>query len=214
MEDSKIYFWQDYIQKAPICIELVKNYPEIKKEIVSFISNSEVLHDYPRYLIGRPNPHYMYDNYWKVVPISNLKGEMFGKRVDADQEAYIDNLILNAKSNCPTINSVISQLEEEDIIANCFISRVLPGTVIHPHTGITEDYMRTHLGIVCDPGCKLTVGPGTESCSWEEGKILAFHDGDVHSLRHDGTSERIVLSIDIRLEYLNPYIDDMLQKVK
>jgi aspartyl/asparaginyl beta-hydroxylase (cupin superfamily) len=66
--------------------------------------------------------------------------------------------------------------------------------------------MRIHLGLVCDPECKITVGD--ETMTWEEGKILAFKDGGphYHQVKHNGNKDRYILSIDLKLDYLENYL--------
>lgn len=170
----------------------------------------------------------LYEYYWKAVPLSKFDGEFISMNEDLDEyykgynvdletikkslhvkhkKELLDLIVNNAKRNCPTVDKVISSLENEGNLANCFISRLIPGSVINPHRGWTPDWMRVHLGVVCDPGCKITVGKETQT--WEEGKILAFKDGGIypHSVKHEGTSERIILSMDIKLSYLHKFAD-------
>jgi hypothetical protein len=213
MEEELIYFWEDKLKDLQICKELVANYQQIKKEIIEFVSKPNSFHDYPRYKLGRRNEYYLYDNDWKAVPLSNFNGEFISLYSNEEQKKQLNSIIQNAKQNCPTIDRIISPLEQEGVLSNSFISRLFPGTVIHPHTGWTNSYMRIHLGIICDPECKITVGyegTKTETKTWEEGKILAFRDAGPypHSVKHNGTKERIILSIDILLSYLNDYINN------
>ena len=67
--------------------------------------------------------------------------------------------------------------------------------------------MRIHLPIVVDPDCKITVG--THTHTWEEGKILSFIDGDMHSVKHLGTKDRIVVSVDMRINYAKQYVPEL-----
>jgi aspartyl/asparaginyl beta-hydroxylase (cupin superfamily) len=86
---------------------------------------------------------------------------------------------------------------------------LIPGSIINPHHGWTDDFLRIHLGLICDPECKITVGDETKT--WEEGKILAFKDGGpfLHSVEHKGTTERIILSVDVKLSYLSQYVNNI-----
>ena len=43
-------------------------------------------------------------------------------------------------------------------------------------------------------GVRLTVAG--ETCSWEEGRCLAFDDSFVHEVRHEGDRRRVVLIVD------------------
>lgn len=201
-----ICFWEDYITEVPIYKDLVENYPKIKEEVINFLNKENSLFDYPKYFVsGRP----LYENYWKACPLSSFEGEFISNDANEIEKRYIRDIIENAKNNCPTIESVICDLERETNLRNAFISRLLPGSILNPHNGWTDDFLRIHLGLVCDPECKITVG--TETKTWEEGKILAFKDGGpiLHSVQHNGTSERIVLSVDVKLSYLKKYVSNI-----
>ena len=195
------YFWHDIIKDSPICIDLVNNYEQIKKEALDYIRDPNTLIDYPQYGVFYNNERYMlYDNYWKAVPMSVFEKEYIDQNSTPEQQAIIDQIIARSKQRCPTIDKVISKLEKEGNLVNSFISRLIPGSVIHPHDGTTPNFMRIHLCLVEDPNCKITVGEETQT--WHEGKLLAFKDGGpyLHSVKHEGTSERIILSVDVRID--------------
>jgi hypothetical protein len=120
----------------------------------------------------------------------------------AESRKYLEQLVATAKQKMPLIDSIISPYEQQGVLANSFISRLLPGTIIRPHVGWSTNWMRVHLGVICDPGCKITIGDKTRT--WEEGKLLAFSDAGPfpHSVLHEGTEERIVFSVDLRLSWL------------
>jgi aspartyl/asparaginyl beta-hydroxylase (cupin superfamily) len=194
------YFFEDKIKNLPICIDLVSNYPKIKEEIVNFCNIENSLVDYPNYKIDGYDA--IYHNYWKAAPISIFKNEHTELMGTPEAINYLNSLIANTQKHCPLTYSIIKNAEQKGYLANAFISRLLPGTVINPHVGWSGKYMRTHLGIVCDPMCTITIEDETRS--WEEGKLLAFDDGPPypHSVKHEGTKERIVLSVDLSVEYL------------
>jgi aspartyl/asparaginyl beta-hydroxylase (cupin superfamily) len=199
-------FWEDKIKETPVLIDLLKNWREIKKEVLDLISDPNFLHDYPKWdKAGGVDE--LYDYYWKVCPLSNFDHEYTANRMTPEQKEYARFVISNARSRCPTISKCIGDLENQGNLASAFISRLIPGSVINPHHGYTKEWMRVHLGLVCDPDCKITVGDvGSETKTWEEGKLLAFWDGQLHSVRHDGKKERIVLSVDIKYSYLIQFI--------
>ena len=201
---NEIYFWEDHITDVPIYKNLIENYLQIKEEILNYLKYKNSLFDYPKYIISGKA---LYDNYWKACPLSNFEGEFISNGASEIEKMYINKIIDNAKKYCPTINSIILDLEKQSNLKNAFISRLIPGSVINPHHGWTDQFLRIHLGIVCDPNCKITVG--NETKTWEEGKILAFKDGGpfLHSVEHRGTTERIILSVDVKLSYLGQYVD-------
>jgi aspartyl/asparaginyl beta-hydroxylase (cupin superfamily) len=203
-EPNNIFFWEDYLQDVPICKDIVNNFSDIRSEILQFIKEPKSLFDYPKYNVG-DTP--LYKKHWKAVPLSNFDGEFISIHSSELEKEYVRNIIKKTKLACPVINSIIHDLEEEGNVANVFISELIPGSIINPHRGWTDKYMRVHLGIFCDPECKITVGSKTKT--WEEGKLLAFKDGGIynHSVKHNGTHRRIILSIDILLDYLQQYVE-------
>lgn len=117
------------------------------------------------------------------------------------------SIIQKTKSKCPLLSSISTPFEEEGHLRNAFISKIEPETVIRPHNGWTSDFLRIHLPVVVDPECKITVGTHTQT--WEEGKILSFMDGDMHSVKHLGTRDRVVVSVDIRVKYAKKYVPEL-----
>ena len=202
------HFWDSIIKDAPICQELLNNYEQIKYEVLEYIKDPSTLHDYPKYRVHYDNSDYnLYDYYWKAVPMSQYEKEYIDKKSTSEQMKYIQSIIARSKIACPTVNKIISKLESEGNLANAFVSRLIPGSIINPHDGTSPNFMRIHLCLIEDPGCKITVG--TETRTWEEGKLLAFKDGGpyLHSVKHSGISERIVLSVDVRMDpILRPYM--------
>lgn len=202
------YFWDSIIKDAPICQDLLDNYQQIKTEVLEYVKDPTILHDYPKYRVHYNNTDYdLYDHYWKAVPMSQYEKEYIDQKANPEQMKYIQSLIARSKKACPTVDKIISKLEQEKNLANSFVSRLVPGSVIHPHDGTSPNFMRIHLCLIEDPGCKITVG--SETRTWEEGKLLAFKDGGpyLHSVKHDGKSERIVLSVDVRMDpVLRPYM--------
>lgn len=196
-------FWEDRIKDIPILKQLVQNWKDIREEVLNLVSDPFFLHDYPKWdKAGGVSE--LYEYYWKVCPLSRFDHEYTANHMTPAQKEIVNNFIAVARSKCPIICSCISDLESEENLGSAFISRLIPGSVINPHHGYTNDWMRIHLGLVCDPDCKITVGGETRT--WEEGKLLAFHDGNLHSVKHNGTKERIVLSVDIRISYLKNYM--------
>lgn len=198
-------FWEDKIKHVPVLQEIVQNWQQIRDEVVNLISNPLFLYDYPKWdKAGGVSDLYNY--YWKVCPLSRFDHEYTANHMTEQQKQNVRLLVSVARSKCPIINSCISELESEGNLGSAFVSRLIPGSVINPHHGYTNDWMRIHLGLICDPECKITVNGETRT--WEDGKLLAFHDGQLHSVKHMGSKERIVLSLDIRHSYLQNYMSE------
>jgi aspartyl/asparaginyl beta-hydroxylase (cupin superfamily) len=204
---KKIAFWDSYFEDVPVYNELIENYPVIKEEVLNFCEAPLSLFDYPRYQIDGRN---LYEHYWKAAPLTKFEGEFMSSYASEQEMAFLKVIIENSRKKCPVTTGILRKYEEElDVLHNSFISRLVPGSVINPHTGWTDNYMRMHLGISCDPGCRITVGDQTRT--WEDGKILAFKDGGPlkHSVVHGGTKERIILSVDVKIDYLKRYVAEM-----
>lgn len=194
-------FWNEYIHKIPYCVELVNNFPAIKKEITDLIKNSNPFVDYPKY--GG-----LYSNKWEAFPVSKFEGEYissFKSNIEFDPE----DITRFVRSQMPVLSSIMTPLEEQGHLRNSFISRLFPGSIIHPHRGWTQDYLRVHIGIQCDTSCTITVGNETQT--WSEGKLLSFKDGGPydHTVKHNGTRERIILATDLRITYVQNFIPEI-----
>lgn len=197
-------FWDDKIKNYHTVDNLIKNFPAVKKEILDYINLPNVMQDYPNYKVM--DNKMIYEKYWKATPCSVFKDEHVELNGTDEVKKVVMYLVSQFRKYCPVTYSIIKPDEDKGVLANSFISRLIPGTIINPHDGWTKKYMRIHLGIVTDPDCKITVRDQTKA--WEEGKILAFNDGDIHSVVHSGSKERIVFSFDVNLEYLKNYMND------
>jgi hypothetical protein len=207
-------FWEDELTEVPIYQNLIKNYEKIREEVLKFIDRPNGMFDYPKYDVYRDDGFTkipLYENLWKAVPFSKFIGEFIYTEGDDLIAHYVNKIVSFSKENCPSVHESIKELEDQDYLANCFVSKLLPGSVINPHRGRTPDFMRVHLGLDCDPGCVITVGD--QQRVWEDGKIIAFKDGGPypHSVKHEGTKQRIILSCDISLEYLKTLVPRLRQ---
>lgn len=203
---KKIAFWDSYMTLVPVYQDLINNFEDIQKEILEYCEKPLSLFDYPKYQIDGRN---LYEHYWKAAPLSKFEGEFMSSYASEQERQFLNIIIQNAKKKCPITSGIFEKYEQLDVLHNSFISRLVPGSVINPHTGWTNIYMRVHLGISCDPGCRITVGDQTRT--WEDGKILAFKDGGPlkHSVIHGGTKERIILSMDLKIDYLRRYVAEL-----
>jgi aspartyl/asparaginyl beta-hydroxylase (cupin superfamily) len=206
MAKKLVRFWDEYFDKVPLVNELKDNFSAIQEEILKYCDAPLSLFDYPKYQIDGRN---LYEHYWKAAPLSKFEGEFVSSYATEQERQFLNIVIKNAKDKCPVTNSIISPYEDDNILHNAFISRLIPGSVINPHTGWTTMYMRIHLGIKCDPGARISVADQTRT--WVEGEILAFKDGPPlkHSVVHGGTQERIILSVDVRMEYLMQFVPEL-----
>jgi len=207
---NPIYFWEDHLHQVPLYKNLIDNSEIIRQEILEYLKLPNSLVDYPMYLVEGENNEGipLYQNYWKAIPMTNFEGEYLADYSTPIEKSFFNILIQRTKKLCPITNSLIEELEQQGNLANCFISRLLPGSIINPHRGWTSEFMRIHLGLICDSECKITVGEETRT--WEPGKLLAFKDGGqyLHSVVHNGTEERVILSMDVRIAYLTQFVSE------
>lgn len=206
-------FWDSYLYDEPICKQLVANWEPIRDEILRMKDKfPQFFGPYPKFKITDLETQKkvkMYENNWTVSPISKYD-ENYNEVESVKKHAgdNLEHLIQKYRKRVlPTIHKIISEVEENEILSNVFVSVLQPGVIIRPHQGYSKEYMRIHLGLICDPGCEITVGETTRT--WEEGKLIAFKDGGpyYHSVVHNGTNDRYILSIDLKLTYLKQYIE-------
>jgi hypothetical protein len=194
-------FWDHTLHRLPWAVDVLAKAAHIREEILRFIPQYRPFMPYPKYAN-------LYNNTWDAFPLSIFQGE----HIELSKEKLALNmapLIHMFRSKLPVTSSTIAPLESQGHLRNVFVSRLIPGSVINPHRGWTPDYLRVHLCLVEDPGCRITVGPQTRT--WVTGQFLAFKDGGahLHSVLHEGTHERLILSYDLSLRYLAQFIPEI-----
>ena len=85
---------------------------------------------------------------------------------------------------------------------NAFFSMLRPGSVIPPHTGVTNTRAIVHLGLDVPPDCGFRVGD--EIREWVEGKAFAFDDTIEHEAWNRSDKRRAVLILDA----WNPHLSE------
>lgn len=76
-----------------------------------------------------------------------------------------------------------------------FVSRLLPGTELPPHHGLSNIKLTAHLPVDLPPGCGIVVDGETRT--WQAGDFLVFDDSFLHSAWNRGEHPRTVLIMDI-----------------
>jgi len=207
-------FWEEYIAEEPVCKQLCENWQQIRDEILDLKKNySNWFIKYPKFKVEDPETKQkvrLYENDWTITALSKLSEgyNVENNKAEKTGKSSLEKLVKRYRSKLlPTLDSIIKQLDQDEVLSNVFVSILSPGVVIKPHVGYSEEYMRIHLGLICDPECKITVGDETKT--WKEGEILAFKDGGpyYHQVKHNGKTDRYILSLDIKLSYLNNYIN-------
>lgn len=194
-------FWDDALNRVPWALDVLNKAGPIRDEILRFIPQFRPFMPYPKYAN-------LYNNTWDAFPLSIFQGE----HIELSKEKLALNmapLIVTFRKQLPVTSSTIAPLEAQGHLRNVFVSRLIPGSIINPHRGWTADYLRVHLCLVQDFGCRITVG--TQTRTWINGELLAFKDGGpyLHSVVHEGSEERLILSYDISLRYLEQFIPEI-----
>ena len=196
--------------KIDILQKIKSKFPQIQKEILNYIKSHE-FYDYPKYEIS--NELYigeLYKNDWKAIPLSKFAHEHVELTEDDKAKSEINNKLPEIKGFIPTYNKIIKHGEEEGWVRNSFISKLNPGSIIEPHKGWSNNFLRCHIGVDIDKECYITKHHPDidlniqETKTWEEGEWLAFQDGGnyLHSVKHKGKKPRIVLSLDLNLNHI------------
>jgi aspartyl/asparaginyl beta-hydroxylase (cupin superfamily) len=198
-------FWDDQLHRMPWAVDVRSKGAQIKEEVIAFIKRYRPFMPYPKY--GD-----LYVNTWDAFPLSIFQGEHIELSRDK-LEMSVAPLVSMFRSKLSVTSSTIAELEEQGHLRNVFVSRLVPNSTINPHRGWTPDYLRVHLCLVSDPACQITVGDVTRT--WQVGELLAFKDGGpyLHSVKHRGQNERIILSYDLHLNYVSRFIPEIHPRV-
>lgn len=227
-------FWDHIIREIPVCKELEKYWQQIRDEFVSYYDHEHPFpvrdadsqnHANPNML---PSPNLkikdengvdeknLYSGTWDVCfagtrPLDDGKQwgntELVSRVVKWKTKKDLNYQLDYSKAYFKTFNSIVEEYADENQCSGAMFSIVRPGTIIHPHMG-SDEIMRTHLCLINDEDCRITVG--TKTRMWEEGKILAFKDGNPypHSVVHSGSIDRVVLIFDFDLKYLRSVFNE------
>jgi aspartyl/asparaginyl beta-hydroxylase (cupin superfamily) len=224
-------FWEEFIRDVPCVDAVIKNWEKILKELEEQIekTNSMWLWSVPRVTVTQEefksptnkNDLKLYEGKsWKMMG-TGVKtdsadftglGEEVGKRVvKIKTKMPYEEALRKLQSTLPNTVSILSEYSDRGEMCNTALSVVSPGTKINPHRG-DPSHMRVHVGLKCDPNCKIFVGNddvGYESRTWSPGGMVAFKDGGkfCHSVTHNGSIDRWILIFDIPLDYLRTLID-------
>lgn len=190
-------FWNGEVLAIPICSLFVQKYTDILMELTELTMDRQPFMKFPDYGL--------YSTGWEAFPLSVYEGE-FNEHVAECASVNMTSIANSIRMHAPILSELIAPHEQAGYMRNVFVSRLRPGSLIRPHRGWTQQYLRIHLGLLCDPGCRITVGEETQT--WYPGKLLAFKDGGphMHSVRHEGNRDRIVISFDLRLSYVKSFI--------
>ncbi len=173
--DRKHFPWFDQLEAGTAAI---------KAELEALLASpDEVLRPYVKLDEGTPlNP-------WSTLDGSLDWGACFLWEYGKPNEAII--------KRCPKTAKLLESLPLARIpgrAPNAFFSLLKPGSLIPPHTGVTNTRAIIHLALDIPPKCGFRVG--NETREWVEGKAFAFDDTIEHEAWNNSDKRRAVLIID------------------
>lgn len=220
--DTEPEYWDDIVRSIPVCREIERNWVDIRNEFASYMGHA---HPFPssgsKNTLSSPNLNVknienpdeeikLYAGEWDVCFAGTKPGldskqwgntELLSTFVRWKTKQDINAQIEYSNNYFKTFNLIVQDFADEGQCSGAMFSIIKPGTIINPHNGSSK-IMRCHLCLINDDNCTITVGDKTRK--WVEGQILAFKDGPpyMHSVRHSGTDDRVVLIFDFDLDYL------------
>lgn len=111
---------------------------------------------------------------------------------------------------CPATAALLDGLPLADIpgiAPAAFFSALKPGTLIPPHTGVTNTRLVVHIPLVVPEGCWFRVG--NEKRQWRIGEALIFDDSIEHEAWNGSAEPRYILIFDI----WNPFLSRTEQRL-
>ena len=165
--------WHD-IQDFPFMIQLMEHYNIIRDELLynladrSYIFNNE-----------QENFNAFTGGDWKALQIKASPGFNSGYTKYAE---YF-----------PRTVKILKECNEDFLLVK--FSAIKPGTHIEPHTGPSNERLRSHLTLIHTGGARIRVG--SEWRTWKEGEGMILDSSWEHEVIHEGRDIRIVLILDI-----------------
>lgn len=198
-------FYNNFAEQLPVVKKILDQFDAVKKEILDFIATGKAFKLVDPYKYTDPTTgkvsDKLYVNSWSTFGIARFD---WTKINDSDhhglKDEKLNRLIKVIQRQCKITTNIIKPYEDDKTLWNGFVARITPGSKILPHRGWDNQVLRVHICLVEDPKCQITVNDETKA--WKEKEVLAFVDSDLHSVEHNGTHDRIIMSFDIPFEYV------------
>ena len=217
-------FWEDIIEKnkEPIFESLINNFDIIEKETLRLLKISKFIKLFYKYPIQKSdlkfsNRWFIEKNTrWNLTPIFGAKHDVNTlKRISKNNKIIgkfriflYELLAFCIRILCPQITKLLKGYFDKNIILNSTINIIYPDSEIRPHKHPVTNHqyrMTYHLCIIEDIGAELTVG--YETRTWKKKQIIAFKNTGPyrHSVIHKGKDIRVILMVEIDMDYLKSY---------
>jgi len=87
-----------------------------------------------------------------------------------------------------------SKTHNVDLPKEAAFFKLMPGTMLKPHTGPVNFQLYCHLGVIIPEGPRIRIG-NSKPRKWSEGNAFCFDDSFDHEAWHDGTEPRYILYV-------------------
>jgi len=210
-------FWEDILTEEPIYQKLIINFDIIEKELIRLHKIGKFTKLFYKYPVQKKNLKLKgtdwwfidEDTNWKISPIFGAKHDKnIHKRTSKFKVYYYEFIAFIVRILCPQTTNLLIQDFKDGKILNASIPVLYPNSEIRPHRHPTfnnKHRMNYHLCVTEDPEAYLTVGYETKS--WKRGEIIAFKNSGPyrHSVVHNGKNIRIILMLELDVDYLKQY---------
>lgn len=205
-------YYDEEVLNVPAVQEILAEWPKIKQELFDLMNNWHPYMYYPEYeFVDKETGEKkkaLWEKEWKLFSVTDFVWDGIEENGHgALKDDNFNRKVKLVRRKCPTMAKVFKPYEQAGYLMNGFVSRLVPGSKIIPHSGWVQDVLRVHFCLKEDPECYFWVNG--EKRTWKLDEVFGFLDWDRHSVEHHGTTDRIILSLDFKFEYLKPYIPEL-----
>lgn len=191
------------IKNHPLTLELIANFKAIQ---IEFDSNRE------GNAFKKPNFKFSLKDQREVIN-SFYDGDMTNVTLKIKDELLSDdekiiafgkndelkemrlNRFQQRRKQFPVLDSILQKYEES--IGSIVFNIMTPNARLNPHFGVSEKYIRVHLGIHCNEKATF-ICADLPPRAWKDGHVWAFSDYEtLHYSVNDSNEERVILVIDL-----------------
>lgn len=181
-DNGQLFYSTDY----KWCKKLRKHYKTITQEFLEF----QKLHNLPTFGDISSEQKHLADNQkekWKVAVL-----KFYNQNTDLIDHFPKTIKLINKIPNCTL--AMFSILE--------------PYKCIPPHIGDNKGILRYHLALITPKKYKdCFINLHTQKYHWKTGQDIIFDDTFVHSVQNNTNEPRVVLFLDIKKQFQNPFLN-------
>jgi aspartyl/asparaginyl beta-hydroxylase (cupin superfamily) len=181
----------------PELLELDRNFPVIRQELVGILPEKQVI---PRYheldqMQYNISARVDSDRDWKIYPL-NIMG--------VKPEAFC--------ARCPRTMALLDGIPD---LFEAFFSILEGGKSIPAHDGPYRGYLRYHLGLVVPEKNPPSIRIKDQVYTWKEGESVLFDDSWNHEVYNQCAEDRVILIVDILRPMPRPFdgVNRLVQRI-